>query len=1029
LYADDHVLSICRLIEDDGEEFQGSVYGSHYDLYETELYVDTEKMRVFSSCSCAFGYNCKHGVALAYALLDAAEIHSTAVSKSLTPDNWLQQFKDSLSPLPVVNTASQWHLFYLVHCVDGGFLLSVVQRYQKLSGDWGRMQSLSTAQAEMSHTLNYADREVLSLITGLPAKYMRRGSLVLDNCYEASGVRGRQLLEWALRSGRVLDAESLRYLRWGEPLALKLEWAQSNGGERLEVFLDPQPDADWSLFDALSPPLYRADFTIGPVDTHLNTHQLALIRQMPTISAEQKLDVSMQAMHHCNMPLLDNDELPDAELLDEGVPGMVFIGVPFPGKGILRALRFQVYYGDLCFELGYDEAIRNALNSTEPTLFKTDSGYVRLSRNWEKEAYWARSLRSESLVPYRGNNVSGEVMLPAEVQPQRHIYSWNRTLPVLKKLVESGEWLLDIDESYRHEQGVAHLLGDAADAGQGWFDLKLNLNIGSVALDRESVLTHWLEAETPDHLVLQGEDEYWQSVDMRPLKPVLSLLLEMFSDKNFSSKLRLPAFKAGELDELEDLNVSKAPALSKLRKELRHFKGVKTVDPARTLQAKLRDYQQKGLDWLMFLHRYGFGGILADDMGLGKTLQTLAFLQRLKAGRKLTHGALIVAPTSLIWNWEREASRFTPNLKVLILYGGERSQWFDELTAYDLVITTYGLIRRDFDRHEAYHYDVVVLDEAQNIKNARAKITRCVKRLPARMRLCLTGTPLENHLGELWSITDFVLPGLLGSSDQFSRQFRSSIERDGNTQQASLLSKRLSPFMLRRTKAEVVKELPAKIEMQQIVHLEGKQQALYESIRVSMEKRVRDLIKKKGLAKSRIEFLDALLKLRQSCIDPRLVKLDKAASIKQSAKMIWLTENVPEMVQEGRKILLFSQFTTMLDLVEQELSANDIACVKLTGRTRNRQAVIQSFQEGAIPIFLISLKAGGSGLNLTAADTVIHVDPWWNPAVENQATDRAHRIGQDKKVFVYKLVAAGTVEEKIQEMQASKQALAVEVYT
>jgi SNF2 family DNA or RNA helicase len=270
---------------------------------------------------------------------------------------------------------------------------------------------------------------------------------------------------------------------------------------------------------------------------------------------------------------------------------------------------------------------------------------------------------------------------------------------------------------------------------------------------------------------------------------------------------------------------------------------------------------------------------------------------------------------------------------------------------------------------------------------------------------------------------DFALPGLLAEGDHFRRHFRNQVEA-GNNERRYELSARVAPFMLRRTKAQVVHELPQKTEIVQTVELAKDQRALYETIRISMEKRVRDLLKEKGVARSHIEFLDALLKLRQACIDPRLVKLSQTKKVKAGAKMEWLIETMPELVEEGRKLLIFSQFTEMLELIDKELANLSIPFVKLTGRTRNRQKVIDEFQNGDVPVFLISLKAGGAGLNLTAADTVIHVDPWWNPAVENQATDRAHRIGQNKPVFVYKLVANGTVEEKIQALQKQKQALA-----
>jgi SNF2 family DNA or RNA helicase len=346
------------------------------------------------------------------------------------------------------------------------------------------------------------------------------------------------------------------------------------------------------------------------------------------------------------------------------------------------------------------------------------------------------------------------------------------------------------------------------------------------------------------------------------------------------------------------------------------------------------------------------------------------------------------------------------------------------MTETDLVVTTYPLLLRDRERYKQQTFSLLVLDEAQAIKNPATKIAACVRAIRSDTRLCLSGTPLENHLGELWALLDFALPGLLGGRKAFNENYRKPIEKEGDETRQRELARRVRPFMLRRTKVEVVKELPPKTESVQYVELGGKQRTLYEGVRISMEKRIRDLVARQGMAKSRIEFLDALLKLRQACIDPRLVKLKQAAGIRESAKLDWLAATLPQLLEEGRRILIFSQFTQVLKLIEDHLKSQQVDFSKLTGQTRKRQTAIDRFQDGEVQVFLISLKAGGSGLNLTAADVVIHMDPWWNPAVENQATDRAHRIGQDKPVFVYKLVAADTVEERIHQMQQQKRALA-----
>jgi SNF2 family DNA or RNA helicase len=384
---------------------------------------------------------------------------------------------------------------------------------------------------------------------------------------------------------------------------------------------------------------------------------------------------------------------------------------------------------------------------------------------------------------------------------------------------------------------------------------------------------------------------------------------------------------------------------------------------------------------------------------------------------------------SLMGNWRREAERFCPNLRCLVIHGKDRHEVAESMMDFDVVIAPYSLLHRDRERWLEAQWHLLVLDEAQNIKNANTNAAQVAGELKARHRLCLSGTPMENHLGELWSLFHFLMPGFLGSQKRFAELFRNPIEKQGNPEAVQQLRARITPFMLRRTKALVANELPPKIETVMRVELSGKQADLYETIRLGMEKTVREALDTKGLAKSQITILDALLKLRQVCCDPHLLKLDAAKKVTTSAKLDQLMTMLPEMLSEGRRILLFSQFTTMLSLIEAELKKRDIPWVKLTGQSQKRDELITRFTSGEVPLFLISLKAGGTGLNLPQADTVIHFDPWWNPAVEAQATDRAHRIGQTQSVWVVKLVAQGTIEERILALQDRKAALAESMYS
>ncbi|MGE5712953.1 MAG: SNF2-related protein [Betaproteobacteria bacterium] len=615
--------------------------------------------------------------------------------------------------------------------------------------------------------------------------------------------------------------------------------------------------------------------------------------------------------------------------------------------------------------------------------------------------------------------------------------------------LRAAGWRVEIDPGFRYRviEADTDWLATVNETGAGWwFSLDLGIEIEGNRVQLLPVLVAALRSlANPaasgalEALALDGTlyaplpDGRHLALPFDRVRAMLSVLVELFDADQLSAdgSLAISLGEAAGLVALEDslqLRWLGSERLHSLAHDLASFAGVEAVEPPPNLRAILRPYQQAGLDWLQFLHRYGLGGILADDMGLGKTVQTLAHILVEKQAGRLDRPCLVVCPTSVGPNWRAEATRFAPQLRLLALHGPERARAFGDIAAADLVLTTYPLLLRDGDVLLAQDWHLVVLDEAQAIKNPLTKITQLVCRFNARCRLCLSGTPIENHLGELWSYFAFLMPGLLGTHKQFGRLFRTPIEKRGDRERQAALASRLRPFILRRTKAAVAAELPPKTEIVQRIELAGDQRDLYETVRMAMHEKVRQAVAEKGLNRSQIVILDALLKLRQACCDPRLLKLAAARRASTSAKRAALMEMVPELIADGRRILLFSQFTSMLDLIKPELDRARIPFVELRGDTGDRVMPVARFQEGTVPLFLISLKAGGTGLNLTAADTVIHYDPWWNPAVETQATDRAHRIGQDKPVFVYKLIALGTVEERILELQERKRALAGVVF-
>jgi superfamily II DNA or RNA helicase len=683
-----------------------------------------------------------------------------------------------------------------------------------------------------------------------------------------------------------------------------------------------------------------------------------------------------------------------------------------------------------------------------------DGGLVEIHRDRRAEAAAVKTLRASGFVeapkmrPRAGNKYAQDYLPDEEGE-----FAWHdalyHDLPRLEKL----GWNIEVDADFP----VRLLTGDGdvdanihESSGIDWLELDLGVTIDGETIDLLQPIAAMIGAPDFDRQVLaesedDGEPIYLRLADGRflalpkaRLAPIIAAIWEISCGGVLEGKegrLRLSPMDLAGLAAFEQathgsgLSWRGGEKLREMGRKLTASGGLPQATPPENFAAALRPYQAQGVAWLAFLHDLGLGGVLADDMGLGKTVQALALIAIEKAAGRLEAPALVIAPTSLMANWRREAEKFAPDLDVVVLQGSDRKRRFAEIDAADIVLSTYPLISKDHETLAARQWSLLFLDEAQTIKNPNAATTRLIRSLQARTRFCLTGTPLENHLGELWSIFSFALPGFLGDPGSFTQAFRTPIEKKGDTERGKLLARRVKPFLLRRTKEEVANELPPKTEIVERVEMESAQRDIYESIRLSMHEKVRAAIAAKGFARSRIVILDALLKLRQCCCDPRLLKLSAKASAKAgSAKLERLTEMLEELVNEDRRVLVFSQFTSMLALIRPELDARGVAYSLLTGDTRDRSSEINAFQDGRTRVFLISLKAGGVGLNLTAADTVILYDPWWNPAVEDQAIDRAHRIGQDKPVFVHKLVVSGTIEEKMAALKEKKRALAESLF-
>jgi len=590
---------------------------------------------------------------------------------------------------------------------------------------------------------------------------------------------------------------------------------------------------------------------------------------------------------------------------------------------------------------------------------------------------------------------------------------------------------------------------EIVEEGKGWFNLSAGFEVDGEKIELAPILATLVEYNFLD-LTAGMPDEHdfliflpdgpqagrGLSLPVGRFRRILTHLGELFDFKFNGKPIKLHAIDAANLSEvLSEDDPAFTPPESVAALNIQHstFKVQDSPVPP-GLKATLRSYQLEGYQWMQFLAHNNLHGILADDMGLGKTMQSLTHILAEKdKGNTLPN--LIIAPTSVVENWQREAEKFAPSLKVIILQGHDRHRRFADLPHCDIAMTSYALLHRDLDQFTQQPFHLLILDEAQHIKNPDAQVSKAVRQLNAQQRICLSGTPIENHLGELWSLFDFLMPEFLGNAETFRETFRTPIEKNGNQARADALAQKVGPLILRRTKDQVATELPPKTIIPHFIKLGDTETDLYETVRATMDKHVRQALTQQG-QQAQIVFLDALLKLRQICCHPKLVHQQflpqhqgTTDTPQSAAKFDYLTDLLATLKSENRHVLLFSQFTSMLDIIEEHLISQNTSYLKLTGATKNRHDLVDIFQKGNTDVFLISLKAGGTGLTLTAADTVIHYDPWWNPAAENQATDRAYRIGQDKPVFVHKLICKGTVEERIQKMQDKKSTVADSILT
>ncbi|MFT4070151.1 SNF2-related protein [Paraburkholderia sp.] len=949
-------------------------------------------------------------------------------------------------------------------------------------------ESWGDVEAALLKQPRFVSDEDLSILRGLWLGRSREdfGQFVLR------GTSGAETLQKLIATGRLFFGFKIAPGHAGPtPLTRaadrpgRIEW-EPLADERLRPVLRTEPRASMVL---PTEPVWYVDGVAneaGIVPLSLPFQQLPDYLAMPPISlAEAPLVASVLREIAPELPLPPTHDAPAIRVIDvDPVPVLLLNShaPPNAAKGaraakLAKAAERQSSAVELAaVSFDYDGVSINADSSV--TLVPLPGGdVIHIRRRYDAEKKRLLELRKTGLqkVPTRG--VHAARLVPDTMLGLPDADAWSGFVnDAVPALVASG-WRVTMAPGFRYNViEIDAIDGTAREAGDGWFDLEMGIRVGERNVRLEPLLAElfrrdrrWLSGALEsigdsEPVELKTEENKRLRLRADRLKPVVRVLVDLFDSLGGTladgAPLRVAAVDAGRLDALNDTGrwqFSGDASIRELARRLQAGPGLREVPVPRGLKAELRAYQHQGLNWMQFLREQDLAGVLADDMGLGKTVQTLAHILAEKEAGRLTRPALIVVPTTLVHNWREEARRFAPELKVLVLNGPQRKERFEQIGEHELVLTTYALLWRDQKALAEHDYHLLILDEAQYVKNASTKAAQAIRGLRARHRLCLTGTPLENHLGELWSQFDFLLPGFLGSQKDFTRRWRNPIEKSGDDVRRALLARRIRPFTLRRRKDEVAKELPPKTTIVCPVDLEGAQRDLYETVRTAMQAKVRAAVSAQGLARSHIIVLDALLKLRQVCCDPRLVRTHGAGGESddahgqpadplagqrgsaskpekdrpakgerpmRSAKLDLLLSMLPELIEEGRRVLLFSQFTGMLALIADALDEAAIPYVMLTGDTADRVTPVERFQRGEVPLFLISLKAGGVGLNLTAADTVIHYDPWWNPAAENQATDRAHRLGQDKPVFVYKLIAAGSIEEKIVELQERKAGLA-----
>lgn len=1013
ILADGGIQKVSIRKEDNLWDIEGTVQSEDLQVYHTDMDIDIENDSVTYYCNCPDSFTgiCPHIGAVVENILLSFVQDEEKEGKGKKQTEWRQHFRRFFSTEPEPE-AGQQYIVYNFHPEQGRLLVDFFRARQNKSG-------LSTVLNEITLEQIMRNPSWCEMSPELPKVAQQLGNYIDYHGHRIEIPAG--LMNWFLWTIR-----KEYYLFWKDsaqpvrietsPMRLQLSPSFSKEGLEFSIMLGREGKTPFSIqgeevyFYGQLPLWVFWKHRLYPVQTGLPPK---LIQEMVNTPASIPHEDISEFLDRVWTKIPSSDLYGQEKFLEQMQPN--FTPATFNPRlyldeeGSLLTLQIQNSYDTPHGEIplpGPDPDLQTGSYQYE------DKSYL-LRRDQTSEEELVSMLQDMGFQP---RNTSIWFLEPEE--------AITFLLDFYPSLVERyrvyGEKNL---QRYKVRLTSPNVVATIQSEEDKWFNLDITVEYEDTSVPIEKIWKAWIQGKR----YVQLKDGSYTSLPESWLKKLKHKLQTMGFDPEKPPQKRFQSFEAPALDKIvEDIpETSSDDFWKKLRTKIHQFKEVKQLLAPQNLNATLRPYQLQGMSYMNFLREYHFGGILADEMGLGKTVQTLSFLQYMK--EKGCKGPnLIIVPTSVLPNWEREAQKFVPGMSRLIIYGARRENMFKKISETDLIITTYALLRRDLEEMLKFRFNAIILDEAQNIKNPNTITARSVRKLDSRFKLCLSGTPIENSLLELWSLFEFLMPGFLGSQHAFQKGFVKPI-KDGDEESLQYLKTRVSPFILRRTKSEVAKDLPPKVENVYYCALTDEQLELYASLAKKLKDQVMRTVDEKGIAKSQISILDALLKLRQICCHPNLLKLNIPGvnTALPSGKFEAFKDLLNGIIENGHKVLVFSQFVEMLKIIRVWLETTGMPYTYLDGTSKDRFEQVDRFNNSPdIPVFLISLKAGGTGLNLTSADYVIHYDPWWNPAVENQATDRTHRIGQTRQVFSYKMICENTVEEKILKLQDQKRGIA-----